>query len=55
MPRVVRIREIDENEEERARLIKIELHRMEYKIDYKRELRGKIKEGNGGKGNEKET
>ena len=28
---------------------------MEYKIDYKRELKAKIKERNGGKGNEKET
>lgn len=47
--------EIDKSREDRARLIKMGAHRMEYKIDYKRELRGKIKERNGGRGNEKET
>lgn len=55
MPHVVWIGEIDKNREERVGLIKMGARRMEYKMDYKRELKGKIKERNGGKGNEKET
>lgn len=55
MPHVVWIGEIDKNREKRVGLIKMGAHRMEYKIDYKRELKGKIKERNGGEGNEKEV